>query len=444
MRVLLISYHFPPDAEVGAVRPYQFARLLPEHGIEPWVLTVQPQFAERPDQNFEIAGVPSSRIVRTTVGQTRRMRFIRFASNLKNSLKRRDAAGDSSDEAPVAGVPSDGHEGWLRATPFRRWLLAWLWFPDAMMGWRYPALEAAEKMLAQEKFDVIFSTSPPRVVHVIAHQLAKRHNLPWVMDLRDPWYKDTDETGSVALDRAYNALFKPYLRDADKIVLNTERLRVEVDAEWPQAASKTIAIPNGCDVKPRPAAASQPPVFAIGHYGSVYSKRDPGPFLRGLRLWLDRKKAAGEEPQIRVRFIGPEFGTTPEHIERENLSSVVTLLPPVERERVYDLMREDYALVLMANKQTVQVPGKLYEYLAARRRILATADEEGSSSDLLGQADGAVMAYSDEQVVDAIEGFWRDFQAGKPADVSNDELLDACSYKRRTALLADVLHSLKR
>ncbi len=442
MRVLLITYHFPPDAEVGAVRPYQFARLLPEHGIEPWILTVKPEFIERQEKQATIEGVPPERIIRTTVGQTRRVRFIHFASRLKSKLlPRREPLGVAA--STPSSTDNINSEGFLRSTPFRRFLLAWLWFPDPMGGWREPALQAAEKLLAQQKFDAVFSTSPPRVVHSIALELARRHNLPWIMDLRDPWYKDVDEINSKMLDCAYERLFLPCLKRADKIVLNTSRLLDNVVQNYPQAAAKSIAIPNGCSVTVAADDAPVMPQFSIGHYGSVYSKRDPGPFLRGLRAWLEGKKFAGENVPLRVRFIGPEFGTVPALIAELGLESVVTLSPPVPRERVRELMAEDYILLLLANKQPLQIPGKLYEYLAARRRILASADEAGATADLLKNASGAVSAYSEERVTEALEQFWREFQSGQSAAVSNEKLLDECSYTSRTARLAEALWALK-
>lgn len=449
MRVLLISYHFPPDAEVGAVRPYQFARLLPEHGIEPWVLTVQTDFIERQEKqgNSVVEGVRPEHIIRTPVGQTRRVRFIHFASRLKNKLRPSRADAPTPEIVAENAPPQTSDinsEGFLRSTPFLRLLLAWLWFPDAMAGWREPALEAAEKLLAREKFDAIISTSPPRVVHSIALELARRHNLPWLMDLRDPWYKDVDETNSKMLDRAYERLFLPCLERADKIVLNTNRLLVDVVQNYPQAAAKSIAIPNGCSVTAT--SDETPPVtqFSIGHYGSVYSKRDPGPFLRGLRTWLDRKKSEGENVPLRVRFVGPEFGTVPELIAELNLESVVTLSPPVPRERVRALMAEDYVLLLLANKQPLQIPGKLYEYLAARRRILVSADKDGASADLVENASGVCLTYSDESVIAALDLFWQEFQAGHSAAISNEKLLDECSYASRTARLAEELKALRR
>ncbi len=444
MRVLFITYHFPPDAEVGAVRPYQFARLLPKHGIEPWILTVRPEFIERPENPSAIEGVPSERIIRTSVGQTRRMRFIQFASNLKGKLRSQRAVLEESTIQTPPQTNDINSEGFLRSTPFLRLLLEWLWFPDPMAGWREPGLEAAEKLLAQQKFDAIFSTSPPRVVHSIALELSRRHNLPWLMDLRDPWYKDVDEINSKMLDRAYERLFLPCLERADKIVLNTNRLLDDVTRNYPQAAAKGAAIPNGCSVVAAPEDGSPVTQFSIGHYGSVYSKRDPGPFLRGLRAWLDRKKAEGEEVPLRMRFVGPEFGTVPELIAELKLESVVSLSPPVPRERVRELMAEDYILLLLANKQPLQVPGKAYEYLAARRRLLVSADEDGATADLLKSANGTILTYSQERIIKALDQFWHEFQDGQPAAISNDKLLDECSYASRTAHLAQVLKSICR
>jgi hypothetical protein len=74
MRLLIIACHFPPDAAVGGIRPYQLARQLPEHGDEPWVLTVRPDFAERHDPGNPPVGVPEERIVRTGVDRPPRRR----------------------------------------------------------------------------------------------------------------------------------------------------------------------------------------------------------------------------------------------------------------------------------------------------------------------------------------------------------------------------------
>lgn len=436
MRVLLITYHFPPDAAIGGVRPYQFARLLAEHDIETWVLTVKPQFAEQRDDRLLIEGLPAARVVRTTVYPTRRERLIKLAAGLKARLRGKFKPAPGNHQVASSGAQytlPPPTTSWSQ-----RWLMAWIFFPDRFAGWYRPALSAAEKLLRQMPFDAIVSTSPPRVTHFLAYQLALRHNLPWVMDLRDPWYKDTDAVESKTIDDLYQWLFIKYAGQADAIVMNTERLRQHIIHNVPAIAAKAITIPNGASVQPRvPTAAPAPRQFHIGHYGSVYSSRSAEAFLCGLRLWLNRSGVKSTD--VAVRFMGPEFSATPQQIERLNLQSLVSLCPPISRNQVTELMREDYILLLLANDQPLQIPGKLYEYLAAGRRVLASTETDGATADLLRAAPGCAIVQSADDVAGALEKYWQEYQQGSSAEVDYGALLGECSYERRTASLAQVI-----
>lgn len=451
MRVLIITYHFPPDSAVGAVRPYQMARLLPAHGIEPWVLTVRPEFAEARDDTLFVEGIPPERVLRTTVGLTTRGRLLKQASSLKTAL--RDAAQRIAmlcDAAPSAAAPRslarrDNHsDGWLDATPRRRWLLAWLDFPDRMAGWHRPGVAAGEAAIRRVGFDAILSSSPPRTVHSIAHHLAVRHGLPWVMDLRDPWYRNSNALPSPTLEALQQRLFIKYARRADVVVLNTERLRRHVADVTPQLVTKITAIPNGCIPQAQAATKDEsngPRQFSIGHYGNVYSTRSAEPFLRGLRLWLDRSEAGAAE--VVVRFVGHESGDAPRHIERLKLGAVVQLCPPVGRNRLPALMHENYVLLLMANDMPLQVPGKLFEYLAAGRRVLATTEPDSPAADMLRHARDCIVAPNAEAVAQALQELWHRYREGAPAAVDHGALLDECSYERRVEQMAQVLKSVR-
>jgi hypothetical protein len=444
MRVLLITYYFPPDAAIGAVRPYQFAGLLPGYGITPWVLTVEPQFAETWDEQFVIENIPAERIIRTPVGLRRRDRHIKSLASLKSMLRRRkrglEALALADSETPQAAES----RGWMDATPGRRLLLSWLRFPDDLAGWYQPAIEAATRAHRRFNFDVIVSTSPPRVAHLIARELANRHGLPWLMDLRDPWYDEWNPGApqSGALPARYRGLFKKCALSAGVIVLNTERLREHVVRALPELAAKAIAIPNGCDslssIKPPEGQVSVN--FSIGHYGNVYDQRSGEIFLDGLRLWLDRYEQRA--PSISVRFVGQEFGSTAERIERLNLKSIVRLCLPVPRRRALELMRDDYLLLLIANGQPVQVPGKLYEYLSAGRRILATTERDSATADLLRGDDDASIAQTAEEVATALQARWLDYGRGLSPEADHSRLLDECSYARRATALAHAIKGL--
>src|SRR4051812_39709898 len=68
VRLLVVSYAFPPVAEVGSIRIAQLCGYLPDYGIEPIVLTVQEQFHEVIDSSRILP--PSMQVVRTRMGST--------------------------------------------------------------------------------------------------------------------------------------------------------------------------------------------------------------------------------------------------------------------------------------------------------------------------------------------------------------------------------------
>src|SRR5579872_6348715 len=137
MRTLLISYHFPPDAEIGAVRPYQFARLLPTHGIDPYVLTVEAQFAERREEHLVPDGIPPERILRTLVRPSRLDHALHLSSPLRTSLRRRRSADVLALPAKRSEILKNDISGTSR---LKSYLLAWLGFPDIRAGWYGPAV----------------------------------------------------------------------------------------------------------------------------------------------------------------------------------------------------------------------------------------------------------------------------------------------------------------
>src|SRR5215468_8606946 len=131
MRVLFIAYHFPPDAAIGAVRPYQFSRLLSGYGIESWILTVEPRFAESWDDNLRVEGIPEERILRTKVEKTKRRGVIEKLSIVRSGVRSAFALGGAGAavwESPIADALP------FQTTAFKRRLDSWLTYPDRLAG----------------------------------------------------------------------------------------------------------------------------------------------------------------------------------------------------------------------------------------------------------------------------------------------------------------------
>jgi glycosyltransferase involved in cell wall biosynthesis len=428
MRVLLITYHFPPDGEIGGVRPFQIARHLPEFGVEPWVLTVEPQFAESFNAGLQAYGVPQERIVRTPVNRTVHDRVLHLWRRLK----------------PAAGSAGAGR---LTRSPgaggVRGWALSWISYPDPRIGWYRPALRAAEELLRRVDFDALISTSPPRVAALVARDLSRRHRLPWVMDLRDPWVDwAPDGIGAKSTQVLLGRLFRSCAARADLIVHNTERMRLLTGRLVPESAGKTLSIPNGCDPRWQVQENAFPTAFSIGYHGQVMGRRSPEAFLAGLRLWLDSSRP--DPSRIVVRFVGTGFDRITPQVEALGLGQMVKIFLPVPREEVVGLMARDYVLLLLANSQPVQVPGKTYEYLATGRRILALTEHDGATADLLGPLDGCVVAERVDEVASALDLFYGDYKRGASPRIDRAALLEEAQYVHRVERFASALRNITR
>jgi hypothetical protein len=432
LKALIIAYYFPPDGAIGGVRPYQFARHFPEFGVEPWVLTVEPQHAEQPDAAFLPRGVPEPHLLRTPVDTTFRDRVLQLWRRSKNGN-----GATASLQAVAPALPSP-----RRFQQAREWVLSWLAYTDPLIGWYRPALQRAEEALRRVDFDVLVSTSPPRVTALVARELSRRHRVPWVMDVRDPWHQKNWEAAGASSIVAHHKdrLFSKCVDTAQIIVHNTERLRQDTCSLKPDAADKTYCVPNGFEPEWTEGSDSRARVFSVGYYGNIMGRRSCTAFLDGLQQWLDDR--GQRTPRIAVRFVGTGFESTAEAIAARDLQRVVSVHPPVPRTQVRQLINDDFVLLSFANEQPLQVPGKTYDYLATGRRILAVTEHDGATADVLDPVAGCAVAEGPREVASALEAFYRDFEQGATPRVERSALLADANYEHRTEQFAGLLHSI--
>ena len=211
--------------------------------------------------------------------------------------------------------------------------------------------------------------------------MAKRQTgCPWVADMRDPW---TDNPYNLALaplaDRCNRALERRTLKAANVILCTTEPARQKLLAKGPAFSAETvITVPNGFDPEDFAGINADPCWPADGrlvllHAGSVYGKRNPLALLQALAA------LHAEQPETcpRIVFLGnwddeirPQAQAT---IEAGGISHLVSVLDPVPRQRALAIQAAADWLVLLgdADAQSLQVPGKLFEYLALEKPILS-------------------------------------------------------------------------
>lgn len=297
------------------------------------------------------------------------------------------------------------------------WLLRWYQsifaYPDAERSWRGPAVRMGDAVIRSGRFEAVMSSSPFPTTHLVAAALKHRHRLYWLADFRDPWTRNHNYPyGRIRL-RLEERMERSVLRDSDAITAASPAYARKQEVFH----GRTVrAIPVGFD----PALVNDPPValttaFTLTYTGTIYArKQDPDKVLQAVaRLIQDRRLAARD---VEVRFYGPRLHWLKRRIAALGLSAVATQHGPVSRTEAIRRQQESQVLLLLNWEDRAErgvYPLKLFEYLAARRPILATGGIEGDDVEhiLIGTAAGR-YATTPERIAEAIYDFYQEYRNG--------------------------------
>jgi hypothetical protein len=372
LQILMISYSFPPDGEVGGLRIARFCRYLPTYGIRPIVLTTLQRFHERRDDSFPTpVGLRIERAVRLPTPLDLYSRWKAHASSAR-------IPGDS--RAPAVAT--------RQGRALRRHALALLQTPDPYWGWYLPALRAAEGLLEREPIAAILSTGPPWIPHLVARRLRKKYGVPWLADFRDPWARDPFERDLPAWrQRVDQRLEASCLRWADRVLCNTDRLRqafVEFYTGLP--TTKFVTLTNGFEDSVAAAAVVKPKrsTRLLLHIGSLYGRRRVDTFCEALATLI--RVGTVTPDSLKVLFLGDAdpglVGAVREKTPQLIQNHYVEFQPRVNWQQAQQALWEADLLLLFQGEMKLEVPAKFYEYLATGKPIFAVV-QEGALSDLL-------------------------------------------------------------
>ena len=411
MNLLIIAYHFPPDGAIGAVRPYEFARLLPQFGIQTWVLTVRPEHARQLNPDFQPVDIPDERIIRTAVFPARYDNIRLFVDRTKALLRPA-----RTRKAGGGNFPQSGAE--LRRRPLLlRCVLEILEYPDRYAGWFRPAMQAMHELVQRVSLCAVYSTSPPRTCSLIARAVAERYHLPWIMDMRDPWitYEEGWRTTikCPVVRRWHQKALTRCLQRANIVIANTPVLKEHFENEYPWVAEKVRVLPNGIadTVQSAPHGYAHPGKLVIGHFGTIYGCRTTYDFLKGVGSWLQANPRNKE--CLELLFYGESVEDVEGFARQFGLGEIVQVHPPVPRTEVPAIMERCGALLLLAQQQPMQVPGKVYEYLATGKPIITMTESNSATGRLLRNMPQCYIAQNAEQVYQTMERLWHQYTGGE-------------------------------
>lgn len=381
MRILLISYHFPPYNCIGAVRTGKMAKYLAIHGHQVRVLTATNQPLPR-SLSVEI---PLEWVTYT------RWWDLGVASTLARSYF---GAG--------AGKESRGRRlrDRLRKGLRRAYHLTYraLLFPDPRIGWYPFAVSAGNRLLQDWPCDVVYASSGPITSLLVARALAQRHRLPWVAELRDLWVDNPSHSMIYPRWRRLTDRIaeRRLLSRATGIVAVSEPMAEVLRAKYTRPIE---VVPNGFDPSDYPTVRRYPTdshLLRIVYTGNVYERgQELPPLLAALRL-MD---SAAE--RVRLVFYGRNLQSVRGLAAQHGVSQRVETHDVVPHREALQLQTEaDILLLLLWDdpQERSFFPAKVYEYLGAQRPILAVGKHMNSAAQLVIQRGAGVFLNQAEQI----------------------------------------------
>jgi glycosyltransferase involved in cell wall biosynthesis len=409
MKILVVAWYMPPFNTMGALRVGKFCKYLHENGHEVRVVAAD----GLPYDRTLAVEMPERQIVRVPAVDLGDLP--RAAQRLRVALRGRRSAGAGAAPEPVAkaapAAPADA-PGVLRSLlrAARIWYERIAYTPDRQIAWLPFALRGSRALLAGWRPDIVFASAPPFTTLIIGRMLARRLGVPWVAEYRDRFVEDPySEAGRFrkALER----------RMEDRWMRGVAGI-VTVSEPWAAAYRARFDVPvatvyNGFDPRDFPAEytrrAGGGAALTIVYTGILYAgRRDPSALFEAMKL------CAAEGVDIRAVFYGPDPAMVSGLATRYGVSDRVEVHGWVPYHQSIELqMNADILLLLQWNdpKEQGNVPGKLFEYLAARRPVLGLGLEDGVPARILKERNAGIVVNDPAAIAAQLRRWFAEKQA---------------------------------
>ena len=361
-----MTMYFPPAGGGGVQRPLKFATHLPAQGIETHVLAPDdPKWIHVDDE-----------LQPPTQAWVHRARYV-------------------GPQSRRLAEELHGRSGLDLAQRQARTFAMRLLVPDENVTWNLTAVPAALRIARAEAIDVVVTTSPPNSVHLVGAAVKAATGLRWVADLRDSIvahpHRRVERAAVRAKEKVSEQVARLVARQADAIVAASDAIADETRTLEPRGV--VVPILNGADFDDFAGLGyRRGDRFRITHTGSFFGKRDPRPFLQALA-------DSGLEDVV-ARFVGDFRSADRDWAAGLDLGERLELLPYVPRRQSLALQRDSDALLLLipeaGGRGRGVLSGKVFEYLAAERPILAAVPPEGAAADLIRETNAGVVAAPDD------------------------------------------------
>jgi len=375
-KVLLITYYWPPSGGSGVQRWLNFTKYLSDFDIEPIVYTVSnPNYAI---QDLSLKAPKNIKVVRQPIWEPYRMASFFSGKNSKET-----SAGFLEQSPSLKGKILN----YIRANYF---------IPDARKYWVKPSVNFLKKYLKENRIDTVITTGPPHSLHLIGLKLQSELKVKWIADFRDPWTQ---------IDYFHNL---PFTKKSKQKHFNLEKL-VAKKADTLLVVGKTMqdfyarfnkkvnVISNGFDTIKSGKNIVLDKKFSLTHIGLLNADRNADMFWEIVGNLMQEN--ADFKSDVLIKLVGTVAPEVRQSIAKYNLTAIVEYTDYLPHNKVIAYQQQTQILLLFVNKVPSAkgiLTGKIFEYLQAKRPILAIGPTDGDLAAVLQKTKAGIMIDFDD------------------------------------------------
>jgi len=380
-KVLIITYYWPPAGGSGVQRWLKFTKYLPKYNWKPIIYTPENPYFEVQDEALLSDISAEAEIWKTLIWEPYALKDKLFGKG-----------GESQSAGIISNKKSLKNKvlNWVRGNVF---------IPDPKVYWVKPSVKVLLKKIKEEGIEHIVTTGPPHSMHLIGLGLKKAMpNLKWIADFRDPW-SELDLLDEFHLSSSSTKKHK----DLEKEVLQTADVALTVSETWGEdlkrlGGGRVELITNGYDAADFELKPKTNDKFIIGHYGLLNHLRNPKNLWKALADLCDENTEFNAK--LEIHFSGNIDGEVLVEIEAyPQLKEKVKQLGYLSHAQVLLQYNEaDVLLLLLFNSKSGvgNYPGKIFEYFAAQKPILAFGPKESDTQKLIEKTNtGMCFSYAE-------------------------------------------------
>ncbi|MFO1432217.1 MAG: glycosyltransferase [Candidatus Competibacteraceae bacterium] len=384
-RVLVVAGEFPPVKTIGRIRTVKFVEQLRQYGWRASVITIEPPpGAAVPELLQEIpADIEVYRVPVPDLEAAVATRMKRLLGRLDNPTTAVITVQTAASDASVRVDSREQRRSVLDALHgmFTGFLRNWVYIPDSYLPWARRAYRLALTICQTRPIEVVYTTLPPFSAALLGYRLRRRTGIPWVVDYRDLWFGDVLREWINPVRRKLELQLERYLmRRADVIIAVSEQKTAYLQKLHPASHIRWETLTNGYDPETYDLLLTEPrrpdEFIDFVYTGRLFKNRRGYAFAEALG------QLAAERPElvapVRIHILGgiaPEIRARYDEIlARYGITRLFRFPGDVSHhEAMRAQVQTDYLLLIVDTGETSDgvIPGKLFEYVAARRPIFA-------------------------------------------------------------------------